>query len=54
MNFKEEDMMIAIENDDLEKFISLASIFQDWENYFLKVEEQYFIHYATGIILLNQ
>ena len=51
-NFQEEDMMITIQNDDLNNFKSLAKINKDWENHFLKEEEQYFIHYITCINIL--
>jgi hypothetical protein len=54
-NFYEEDMMIAIQNDDLNKFISLTKLNKDWENHLLKEEEQYLIHYAiNGIAQLKR
>ena len=51
-NFYEEDMMIAIQNDDLNKFISLTKLNKDWENHLLKEEEQYLIHYAISMKFL--
>jgi hypothetical protein len=49
INFHEEDMMIAIQNDDVNRFVSLSSQNKEWENHYLKEEEQYFTHYATSI-----
>ncbi len=47
-NILEEDMMVAIQNDNKEEFINIIQEFKNWENYFLKDEEQYFIHYAIS------
>jgi len=44
----EEDMMVTIQNDNEEEFITLIKNFHDWENYLLQEEEQKFIHYAIS------
>jgi ankyrin repeat protein len=42
----EEDINIAIANDNLNDFISLSKKFDNWEHYFEQDFEEYFIHIA--------
>ena len=43
-----EEMMIAIQNDDIDNFLVLIEKFPNWENHYLKDEEQYLSHYAAS------
>ena len=54
-NMLEEDLMISIQKNDAQEFITIIEKFNDWQNYLLSEEEQYFIHYAIcNFISINQ
>lgn len=47
-NELEEDLIIAIEEDDIDEFIKLTNTFKDWTIYLIKDEREYFIHYSIS------
>lgn len=47
-NDLEEDILVAIEEDNINEFINLTNKFKDWTNYLIKEEKEYFIHYALS------
>lgn len=48
-NDLEEDILVAIEEDNIDDFITLTNKFKNWNNYLIKDEKEYFIHYALSI-----
>jgi len=50
-NDLEDDILVAIEEDNIYEFISLTNKFKNWTNYLIKDEKEYFIHYALSKFL---
>jgi len=51
-NDLEEDILVTIEEDNIDEFISLTNKVKNWTGYLIKDEKEYFIHYALSIILI--
>ena len=47
----EEDLMIAIQNDDLDTFLNLIENYPEWREHYLREEDLYFFHYAASKVL---
>jgi ankyrin repeat protein len=45
-NDLEEDLIIIIDEDNVEQFCNTINSFENWENYVLTDEPDYFIHYS--------
>lgn len=52
-NDLEEDILVAIEEDNIDDFITLTNKFKNWTNYLIKDEKEYFIHYAISKIFIK-
>jgi hypothetical protein len=44
----EEDILVAIEEDNIDEFIKLTNKFKNWISYLIKDENEYFIHYSLS------
>jgi len=47
-NDLEEDILVAIDEDNIDEFIALTNKFKNWTEYLIKDEKEYFIHYALS------
>ena len=48
-NFSEEDIMIAIKNDDIDTFLTSVENCRNWREHYLREEDLFLSHYAASI-----
>jgi hypothetical protein len=53
-NISEEDLMVAIKNDEVDSFIELTEKFPTWKEHYLKEEDLYFHQYAASNFIFTK
>lgn len=43
-----DDMLLNIQDDNLDEFVKNAKTFENWQEFLLADEQEYFIHYAIS------